>query len=1261
MTNIFNGVPIDTQAFSIFDATYYIFYKDYKYYIYNYATNTTSAGVAFGNGTSVMSQIPTGQTINMGYVDAPNSSIYINVGTNWYKYDWVLSSGIPTFTYVQTISNSSWFGGGMPTSGWDGLGPYTIGANMWLFNGSSYNQFAYGGTGQPFDGLPHDIGCVDIRIDDTLKGWAFKGDKYYEISLTYSGIGGGTALIGRRPNGGTLVSSGTLPSASNNIFNGVPWDHSASVGFDNDPTITYFFRMNPSTSLNEVFIHDETTNTTTVSDIGIPTMFPDLPTNIPISHGAENQPSNIGEHLIYWVDNALSPPLQFIVTTSPTAVPVYIGSTNLNYIYHTGSSVEQVSTGTQWISRLGFDFFYAARGSISHYLPTGSYGGVGQPYAGLPYIGGGTGVETAYCSILRVTGQDNQVYLFTPTGDAIILDLLAQQISSTVPYGPISSAPVVPPTPLPDIEVVYQAPAQFNLFSSDVALVTETQYGWNFTKTILTADKMELYLYHSSAPGAVPFNYNQLRDIKINMKNNLILPPGEIFVTVWTGPPVAPNWYNYKDIYNFTPPLGTTIDVDLVEHILNLTDTRTDPILAIALHSNSSQQQVNCDVERVSFEILLPATNETQRVIVKLQNNFIVVDDKYWDLVDSAVGKLGTTIRPDFEIVDFTPNIIAGNYPQSGTAKGPPQGTAWYLAGTWSEWTQTSANVWAPNGNTVQFTSNTVNPGLDTNGAGWIGTLGGVALTGTWSPQPFNWHVLTGNIFNIIHTNGSTINFSPLIDLPQPNNFTVAQAESGMFSSSNVGTMATSVLISNSVSPFKSPIFPVEIDLTFLSETQVIMRRSWEIIDTTYTISSSNVLSGQYISPTYPNDDNPASHLPDSYTKATPWVVLANNDSQFDIQFSGGLNNTITADGAYNMAVNPVGPSPITYSWIANYYTSADVLISPVVGFGATGSVSNFNITLASVPASAEYILYVCTSSENVQAFASLVIIQASPAIPFVLDFQNQSAQIVVDATYSVTPNPVDAGTTYTYTATFNNEFDASLGVVPGFTQTTPSTFPFVYANMPLGTKYIEYGCTATGGNQGGETARLAISIIPQIPPAPQPFDLEFDGGVFPINITADGTYTMTPYPTESALIITYTYTANYFEGTTDLGPVVGFDVTGQSSSFPFTFAGMPAGATYIKYICSASGTGLQNGETAQSIIGIVEPCSGGSGNSINSREQNTIGIYENKDYIGSSKKVMDENVSSLELQLVDGSDQTKILINNTINYEIETSFKGEF
>ena len=483
-----------------------------------------------------------------------------------------------------------------------------------------------------------------------------------------------------------------------NIFNGVPWDHTASVSFDADPNITYFFRMDPATNLNKVYIHDEVSNTTTVSDIGIAAMFPSVSTIYPIRMGGENLGGpNPDEHLICWIDTTIPNPNRLTtVVTSPTAVVVQQFAQSDNLVYHEGQSIEQASTGNKWYAHFSFDRWLALRGSTQHFLSTGSYGGVGQPYAGLPYIGGGVGVETNYCSLLRVNGQENQMYLFTPTGDAIIMDLLAQQISSTVPYGPIGAAPpVVPPTPLPDIEVVYQAPAQFNLFSNNVALVTETQYGWNFTKTILTADKMELYLYHSSAPGAIPFNYDQLRDIQVNMKNNLALPTGEIFLTVYTGPPTAPNWYNYKDIYNMTPALGTTIDVDLVLTTLNLTDTRTDPILAISLHSNSGQQQVNCDVERVSFEVLFTATNNTQRVIVKLQNNFIVVDDKYWDLESNPIARLGTQILPTFEMFSITPNIIAGNYPQSGTAKeGHLLVAAYYLNGTWSEWTQTSAECY---------------------------------------------------------------------------------------------------------------------------------------------------------------------------------------------------------------------------------------------------------------------------------------------------------------------------------------------------------------------------------------------------------------------------------------------------------------------------------------------------------------------------------------------------------------------------------------
>ena len=232
-----------------------------------------------------------------------------------------------------------------------------------------------------------------------------------------------------------------------NIFNGVPIDHSASVSFDADPNISYFFRMNPTTNLNQVFIHDESTNTTTVSDIGIPTMFPSVSTTYPIRMGGENLGGpNPDEHLICWIDTTIPNPNRLTtVVTSPTAVVVQQFAQSDNLVYHEGQSIEQASTGNKWYAHFSFDRWLALRGSSQHFLSTGSYGGVGQPYAGLPYIGGGVGVETNYCSLLRVNGQENQMYLFTPTGDAIIMDLLAQQISSTVPYGPIApaSTPVI--------------------------------------------------------------------------------------------------------------------------------------------------------------------------------------------------------------------------------------------------------------------------------------------------------------------------------------------------------------------------------------------------------------------------------------------------------------------------------------------------------------------------------------------------------------------------------------------------------------------------------------------------------------------------------------------------------------------------------------------------------------------------------------------------------------------------------------------------
>ena len=880
-----------------------------------------------------------------------------------------------------------------------------------------------------------------------------------------------------------------------NIFDGVPWDHTASVGFDADPTITYFFRMNPTTLLNEVFIHDELSNTTTVSDIGIPTMFPDLPVDKPIIRGSENQPYNIGEHLIYWIDNALSPPLQFIVTTSPSAVPVYIGSANLNYIYHAGASVEQVSTGTQWSVTFGWNHFYAARGSISHLLPTGQYGGVGQPYAGLPYTGGGAQVETEYCSILRVTGQDNQVYLFRPNGDAIILDLLAQQISSVVPYGPISSAPIVPPTPLPDIVIPYSAPSQFNLFATDVALVSETQYGWNFTKTINDSNKLHLYLYHSSAPGAIPFNYNDLLQITVNMKNNLVLPAGEIFMNVYTGPPVAPNWYNYKDTYNFSPALGTTLDIELIEHILNLTDARSDPILAISLHSNSAQQQINCDVDKVSFNIILSSTSNpqnSQKVIVDLQHNFIVLDDKYFDLAQTAQGWTAN-ILGGWSQSNFTPNIYAGIYPSgNGTFQDQASGTAWTLGQVTNEFQRwfTVDNVgWNPEvGSIAMFINNpaSTNPGIDVGGIAYIGCSGIFNVNPAWLVDPpIAWEITDTNLLKISYTTRAP-DFMDTLENRFGSAFSPLQKQTGMYTTQTTG-ISTQVWIGVDVPNTPNLVFPREGTFRCLSDTQIMLRLGWQHNETTYTLNPSDgtEMVGQYIDPAFTT-----SYAPTSYKMPTDWVKIpVIPPEEFILTFSEGLSDTIDTDGAYSVSVTPPSTTGVTYSYTANYYTDADVLISPVVGFGATGITSSFTISYSTnVPSNAAYISYVCTSSETVIAQLSLVIIQPV-SVPFILTFQAPNNQILSDAIYSVFPIVANPLHSYVYTATFRSISSASLGSVPGAGLSgQSSSFNITYANLPATVAYIDYTCT-----DGTESSQLSITIVPicpPCPPAPEPGDI---------------------------------------------------------------------------------------------------------------------------------------------------------------------------
>ncbi len=188
-----------------------------------------------------------------------------------------------------------------------------------------------------------------------------------------------------------------------------------------------------------------------------------------------------------------------------------------------------------------------------------------------------------------------------------------------------------------------------------------------------------------------------------------------------------------------------------------------------------------------------------------------------------------------------------------------------------------------------------------------------------------------------------------------------------------------------------------------------------------------------------------------------------------------------------------VTPTPsnteLTFTWVANYYTSGNILISPVLGITTSGLVSSFTTGGSLKPANAAYVLYGCTSSQNVDAFTSLVFIEPTAAESFNLTFSGGlNNQISADGTYSVAPSPVDATSTYAYTAVFRDVAGTSLGAVPNAGASgASSSFTIAYASLPANVAYIDYNATATGGGQDGEVSQLSITIIPEVVPPPPP------------------------------------------------------------------------------------------------------------------------------------------------------------------------------
>ena len=845
-------------------------------------------------------------------------------------------------------------------------------------------------------------------------------------------------------------------------------------------------------------------------------------------------------------------------------------------------------------------------------------------------------------------------YVYVSIVDTIYkLDAVTATMVSFKKYN--VAPPVIPPTPLPDIEIIYSAPSQFNLFSTDVSLVSETQYGWKFNKTLNDANKMELYLYHSSAPGAIPFNYNDLLQLTINMKNNLVLPAGEIFLNVYTGPPTAPNWYYYKDTYNFSPALGTTLDTDLVQHILNLTDPRSDPIIAISLHSNSAQQQINCDVSDVSFTILIPSINSTQKVIVKLQNNFIVLDDKYWDLSQTAEGYNNTSLLQGFSISSWNPNIIGGNYPQSGTAKEGPDGAALYLAGTWQYWETLDGNTWTATPNSTvtwgpQVTS-VVAPSIQSNGYAYIGTQG---LTDNRDPigfptsyGPLIWNISNTNQLSVQWVGYRPTSYTPLGLMTTPNNFTAAQAASGLFDSLGVvGGTDIGVWISTETAPNGDPVADRDVVYNVLSEVQLTIKRSWELNTTTYSqsLTSGREVTGQYVDPAYTT-----SAAPNNFVMPSNWVVEADNSFQFEILFSGGLGNRLPAEtsATYTMTVTPTPSVAVTFIWTANYYTESNVLIGAVAGFTPTGLVSSFTTGASLKPANAAYILYGCTSSENIDAYVSLVFIEPVAPEPFTLVFNGGlKNQVITDGTYFISPTPLDQLAGYAWTATFADVNNASLGTVPGHTLSgQTSQFAIVYANLPAGAVYVNYNCLASGGGQAGNTAQLSITIVPEEVGAE--FDLLFNRGL--INtMSSDGTYTVNVSPV--AVGVTYSFTGKFYDVNNGfLGDLV-FTPQPDFFTYSFTFASMPSGARYISFVGTSS-----EGIVSQLSITICEPQppEPPPPTILTIKTEEAI-INKINYHINESHKIIDSDVvSELVITLTDNDGNVKYCTDN-IFYEIE-------
>ena len=232
---MFNGVPADCEASVALDSDKILLIKADVLCTYSMASNSASMSPLQAS----FPDIPTGLTAWL--FGAAGSNLHSDTrvailcsDSNYYEYDFTIdSSGYPTFAFVRSRTQATVHAAGSWHWGWLGIDTavnteevntgslYTKGGTMYLWSGSSdywanypggqgdvgytghpkLGAVAYGGAGQPFEGLPHDLDCIFSMPDDAT-AYAFKGSNYYKLQLTTQPHEYGVQAIG-----GSLDSS----------------------------------------------------------------------------------------------------------------------------------------------------------------------------------------------------------------------------------------------------------------------------------------------------------------------------------------------------------------------------------------------------------------------------------------------------------------------------------------------------------------------------------------------------------------------------------------------------------------------------------------------------------------------------------------------------------------------------------------------------------------------------------------------------------------------------------------------------------------------------------------------------------------------------------------------------------------------------------------------------------------------------------------------------------------------------------------------